>query len=303
MVQIDRTVERIAPTDLSVLITGESGVGKEIIARRIHALSPRSGQVFQKINSAALPTSLLEAELFGHRKGAFTGAHADRKGRVEAAHQGTLFFDEIAELEPESQVKLLQIIHEREFASLGSHVPVKVDVRILAATNRNLWDEVERGSFREDLYYRLNVAQIHVPALRDCKEDIPRLFDYFWDRYTAEFDRAREMRIRDRDYALLREYDWPGNVRELENFVKKVVLVEDGNSEFQLLRQRIRQQKLHVGSQPSLLEAARSVGEEVERKIISRVLGRNGWNRKKTAQMLRISYRSLLNKIKKLEIE
>jgi len=302
MARINSVVKRVAPTDLGVLITGESGVGKEVIARRIYSESLRCDQPFVKINSAALPDSLIESELFGHHQGAFTGANATRKGLVQTAHQGTLFFDEIAELNPASQSKVLHIIHDKEFTPLGSNKSVNVDVRIVAATNRNLLDEVENSRFQKELYYRLNVVNIQVPPLRKCKEDIPGFIDYFLNKHVHEFKKPVPV-IEGRHYKLMSTYDWPGNVRELENFVKNLILVEDSRSAFAGLRSKIRGGTVSPSAQPSLLEAARMVEQEVERKVIGRVLKRNGWNRKKTAQMLRISYRSLLSKIKKLEIE
>jgi len=303
MEKISGVVMRVAPTDLGVLITGESGVGKEVIARRIYSESCRCEQPFVKINSAAIPDTLIESELFGHHQGAFTGADTTRKGLVQMAHQGTLFFDEIAELSPESQSKVLHIIHDKEFTPLGSNRSVGVDVRILAATNRNLSDEVGNGRFQKELYYRLNVVQIQVPPLRECKEDIPGLVEYFLDKYVNEFKKPKLSEIKADHSKLMSLYDWPGNIRELENFVKSLILVEDHRSAFQGLRSRIRESKVKPSLQPSLLETARMVEAEVERKVIGRVLKRNGWNRKKTAEMLRISYRSLLSKIKKLEIE
>jgi len=303
MAQINSVVKRVAPTDLGVLITGESGVGKEVIARRVYSESLRCDQPFVKINSAAIPDSLIEGELFGHHQGAFTGANATRKGLVQTAHKGTLFFDEIAELNPESQSKVLHIIHDKEFTPLGSNKSVNVDVRILAATNRNLLEEVENGRFQKELYYRLNVVHIQIPPLRKCKEDIPGFVDYFLGKFVHEFKKDDVPVIEGRHYELMSTYDWPGNVRELENFLKKLILIEDRRSAFADLRNKIRGSTVSTTAQPSLLEASRRVEAEVERKVIGMVLKRNGWNRKKTAQMLHISYRSLLSKIKKLEIE
>lgn len=303
MAKIDKVVTRVAPTDVGVLITGESGVGKEIIARRIHSESLRCKQPLVKINSAAIPDSLIESELFGYRQGAFTGANAAREGLVQVAHQGSLFFDEIAELNPVSQGKVLHIIHDKEFTPLGSHRSVNVDVRILAATNRNLLDEVEAGRFQKELYYRLNVVQIQVPPLRLRKEDIPGLVEFFLNKYMNEFKKPNMPVISPSHSKLMANYDWPGNIREIENFVKNLVLVEDSRSSFEGLRSKIKNGTAEPNLQPSLLEVARRVGEEVERKVIARVLKRNGWNRKKTAKTLQVSYRSLLSKIKKLEIE
>ncbi len=303
MTNIDRMVQRVAPTDVGVLITGETGVGKEIIAKRIHSESLRCEQPLIKINSAAIPDGLIESELFGYRQGAFTGANAARRGLAQVAHQGSLFFDEIAELNPVSQGKVLHIIQEKEFTPLSSHRPVSVDVRILAATNRNLLDEVEEGRFQKELYYRLNVVQIEVPPLRQRPEDIPRLVEFFLKKYVSEFKKAKIPVIRESHSKLMALYDWPGNVRELENFVKNLILVGDSRSSFEGLRSKIRNGTAKPDLKPSLLEVARMVAEEVERKVIARVLKRNGWNRKKTAETLQVSYRSLLSKIKKLEIE
>jgi two-component system response regulator AtoC len=302
MAKIDSVVKQVAPTDVGVLITGESGVGKEVIARKIHSESLRCEQPLVKINSAAIPDSLIESELFGYHQGAFTGANAAREGLVQVAHQGSLFFDEIAELNPVSQSKVLHIIHDKEFTPLGSHRPVNVDVRILAASNRNLLHEVEEGRFQKELYYRLNVVQIQVPPLRQCKEDIPGLVEFFLNKYVSEFKKPIPV-IRENHSKLMAHYDWPGNIRELENFVKNLILVSDSRSSFEGLRSKIRQGTAKPELKPSLLEVARMVGEEVERKVIARVLKRNGWNRKKTAKTLQVSYRSLLSKIKKLEIE
>ena len=301
MEKIHRMVQRVAPTDLSVLIGGESGVGKEIVAQQIYSHSLRRDQPLVKINSAAIPETLFESELFGHRKGAFTGANQSRGGHVQEAHKGTLFFDEIAELNPDSQGKLLHIIHDREYTPLGTNHPVSVDLRILAATNKNLWSEVEQGNFREDLYYRLNVVQLDVPPLREHKEDIPNLAEYFITKYRDEFKKPHPPTLGKNQYEEMGRYDWPGNVRELENFVKRLVLLGDTHSAFEGLKKK-RGNGQEPNGKPSLLEATRMVEEEVERKIIGQVLQRNGWNRKRTAETLRISYRSLLSKIKKLEI-
>lgn len=203
MQKIHAIVERVAPTDLSVLITGESGVGKEVIAESLYKKSLRRSQPFVKINSAAIPDNLIESELYGYSRGAFTGASSDRLGRVQGANKGTLFFDEIGELNNESQSKLLHMLQDGEFIPLGSNRPVSVDVRILAASNRDLSGEVEAGRFRQDLFYRLNVVHISVPPLRQRKEDLPALIEHFLEKYSKEFGKSRYPEIKEPHYELL----------------------------------------------------------------------------------------------------
>ncbi|MFQ5740212.1 MAG: sigma 54-interacting transcriptional regulator, partial [Acidobacteriota bacterium] len=225
MQRLNKVVERVAPTDLTVLITGESGVGKEIIARRIFELSRRHGQPFVKINSAAIPDTLVESEMFGYDKGAFTGAVMRKAGRVAMANEGTIFFDEIAEMNTDSQSKLLQIIQDSEFTPLGTNQTVKIDVRIIAATNKDLQSAVDSGTFREDLFYRLNVVHIQVPPLRERRLDVPLLVEYFVSKYSRQFQRPKLISFQRREMDAMCTYDWPGNIRELENFVKNLVLL------------------------------------------------------------------------------
>jgi Nif-specific regulatory protein len=215
---------QVAPTDATVLITGESGTGKELVAAELHRLSRRANAVLVKINCAALPESIIESELFGHERGAFTGAHAQRKGRFELAHGGTIFLDEIGELSPQVQVKLLRVLQERELERVGGTATIKVDVRLIAATNRNLEEEVKAGRFREDLYYRLNVFPLHIPPLRERKSDIVLLADHFAEKY-AERNGKLIKRISTPAIDLLTSYSWPGNVRELENCVERAVIL------------------------------------------------------------------------------
>lgn len=300
MQRINEVIERVAPTDLSVLITGESGVGKEVVARQIYQKSLRREQPFVKVNSAAIPSNLLESELFGYQKGAFTGADTPRKGRVEEAHRGTLFFDEIAELASDSQVKLLQMIQDKEFTPLGTNVSSKVDVRILVATNRQLEMEVEAGRFRGDLFYRLNVVRLEIPPLRERKDDLELLVHHFLEKYCQEYKKRDLLQLDGNHLESIRQYGWPGNVRELQNFVKQMVLLGNLQSTFAGLADKIRCEGGNSEGKPSLSEAVRHAEEQVERKVIGKVLERNGWNRKRTAEMLQISYRSLLGKIKKL---
>ena len=303
MQRLGAIVARIAATDLSVLISGETGVGKELLAREIHARSLRQAEPLVKINSAALPDNLIESELFGYQVGAFTGADRDRPGRVQGAHKGTLFFDEIGELTIEAQAKLLHMLQDGEFHSLGSNETTRVDVRILAATNRDLYEEMQKGEFREDLFYRLNVVHIEVPPLRERIQDIRKLTDHFLTLYTVQFGRPNPPILKSEHYETLEAYRWPGNVRELENFVKSLILFNDPRSSFAQLRARAREFGEKDNTQLSLVQMARLAGQEAERRVIEYTLRSNGWNRKRTAKILRISYRSLLSKIKKMEID
>jgi len=303
MQRLSAIVARIAATDLSVLISGETGVGKEVLAREIHARSLRRSEPLVKINSAALPDNLIESELFGYQVGAFTGADRDRPGRIQGAHKGTLFFDEIGELTIDAQAKLLHMLQDGEFHSLGSNEITRVDVRILAATNRDLYEEMQKGEFREDLFYRLNVVHIEIPPLRERAQDIRRLTDHFMTLYAAQFGRAEPPVLKPEHYETLETYRWPGNVRELENFVKSLILFNDPRSSFSQLRARARESGEKDTSQLSLVQMSRLAGQEAERRVIEYTLRSNGWNRKRTAKILRISYRSLLSKIKKMEID
>jgi DNA-binding NtrC family response regulator len=228
MAEVFRTTHQVAPSRACVLIVGETGTGKELIARAIHDLSPRYSGPYIRVNCGALTESLLESELFGHVKGSFTGAVDNRTGRFEAAHTGSIFLDEINSTTPKLQVKLLRVLQEGEFERVGDIRTVKVDTRIVAATNRDLLDEIEAGRFREDLYYRLNVVPIYLPPLRERREDIPLLVDFFLKRY-AEQNRREVRRIHPEAMRLLRDHDWPGNVRELQNYVERAVILGDGS--------------------------------------------------------------------------
>ncbi|HEX8908167.1 MAG TPA: sigma-54 dependent transcriptional regulator, partial [Anaeromyxobacteraceae bacterium] len=218
--------QRVADTDVPVLLVGESGVGKDVVARRIHALSHRADKPFVKINCAALPGELLESELFGHEKGAFTGAHAEKPGKFELANRGTIFLDEIGEMDPRLQAKLLQVLQDEEFYRVGGKRSLRVDARVLVATNRDLESEIEAGTFREDLYYRLNVVTIRVPPLRERKEDIEPLVRHFGDKYRRRYKGGLD-RVPDEVMQRFHTYDWPGNVRELENLVRRLVVLKD----------------------------------------------------------------------------
>ncbi|SFM65987.1 sigma-54-dependent transcriptional regulator [Thermodesulforhabdus norvegica] len=222
------TIEKIAPSKATVLITGESGTGKELIARAIHYHSPRRDKPFVSVNCGALPETLLESELFGHEKGAFTGAVQRRKGRFELAHEGTLFLDEISEMSPHLQVKLLRVLQEMEFERVGGMETIRVDVRVIAASNRDLKAEMEEGRFRQDLFYRLNVVHIHVPPLRERKEDIPLLIQHFLTKYAGELGKRSPVRVHPEAMRCLMDYHWPGNVRELENVIERALILATG---------------------------------------------------------------------------
>src|SRR5215470_8601059 len=225
MENVFRLVERVAPARSTVLITGESGTGKELVAKAIHEASPRADQQFVIVNCSNIPSELLESELFGHTKGAFTGAIAAKKGLFEVADNGSIFLDEIGDLRPETQVRLLRVIQEREFTPLGDTSPVKVDVRIIAATNVDLKEAVKNGTFREDLYYRLSVVPIELPPLRNRREDILPLAQHFIAKYAAENGREISENVSPDVLALLESYSWPGNVRELENAIERAVVI------------------------------------------------------------------------------
>ncbi|HVS54279.1 MAG TPA: sigma 54-interacting transcriptional regulator, partial [Opitutaceae bacterium] len=224
MREVRSLIERVADTDVTVLVRGESGTGKELVARAIHEASPRHDRTFVKVNCAALPAELLESELFGFERGAFTGAIQHKPGKFEFAHHGTMFLDEISEMGAALQSKLLQVLQDGEFARLGGRQDVRVDVRVVAATNRDLETAVDEGQFREDLFFRLNVVCITMPPLRQRREEIPLLTDYFLHRYASHYNRP-PLALATDTLRLFDEYDWPGNVRELENLVKRMVIL------------------------------------------------------------------------------
>ncbi|HQK80267.1 MAG TPA: sigma-54 dependent transcriptional regulator, partial [Syntrophales bacterium] len=229
MQEIFETIKRVAPTTTTILISGETGTGKELIANAIHINSPRKGNPLIKINCAAIAENLMESELFGYEKGAFTGAVVTKPGRFELAHKGTLFLDEVGELPKEMQVKLLRVIQEQTFERVGGLKTIKVDVRLITATNRNLFQDVKEGRFREDLFYRLNVLPIHLPALRERRDDIPTLIAYFVDRFRKKLGRDIQG-LEDDVLDLFINYDWPGNIREMENLLERLVLMARGQT-------------------------------------------------------------------------
>ncbi len=315
MVRMLDLVTQVAPSRSTVLITGETGTGKELIAKAIHAHSPRADSMFVAVNSGSLPPELLESTLFGHVKGSFTGAIATRKGYFEIADHGTIFFDEVGTIGAETQAKLLRVIQEKEFMPLGSAETVKVDVRILAATNADLKKLVEEGRFREDLYYRLNVINISLPPLRERKEDIPPLVDYFFTKYCRENEKFLSagnesiLRFEAEAMQLLIDHNWPGNVRELENVVERAVVLASGPvvamdllPDYLLQAGGLRIRRDESGRLPadaSLFE----IVNDYERRIIMERLEAAGWSQTEAAEDLRVPLSTLNQKIKRLNIE
>jgi two-component system response regulator AtoC len=307
MLELFRTVRKIAEFKTTVLVGGESGTGKELIARAIHRLSPRSSNPFIAVNCGAIPDNLLESELFGHRRGAFTDANRDRKGLFEEASGGTLFLDEIGELPIGLQVKLLRVLQEGEIRRLGDSQDVKVDVRVVAATARDLSVEVGRGAFREDLFYRLNVFTLHLPALRERREDIPLLVEHFLARMNSRMGLS-VMGVTPEAMRLLAAYDWPGNVRELENSIERaIVLCEGSQIEVEALPERLRLAVSAAAVAPpcgpdddnlSIKRASRRSEESLIRRALQKTRG----NRTRAAELLEISHRALLYKIKEYGI-
>ncbi len=307
MQKVMDVITQVAASRATVLILGESGTGKELVAKTIHASSPRADRPFVPVNTGSMPVDLLESTLFGHVKGAFTSAIATKRGLFEVADQGTIFFDEIGTIGVETQAKLLRVIQEREFMRLGGTDTIKVDVRILAATNSDLRRLVQENKFREDLYYRLNVISIALPPLRERKEDIPLLLDHFLRKYTQE-NRREELHFAPGALKLLMNYDWPGNVRELENAVERAVVLASGPT---LGRDLLPDQISNNGSRvpllvtPELLEGRSlfEITEAYERRVILDMLARSNWSQTEAAERFRIPLSTLNQKIKRLQIE
>jgi len=352
MRQVALIIEQVSDSDVTVLIRGESGVGKELVARAIHQRSTRRNKAFVKVNCAALPAELLESELFGHEKGAFTGAATTRIGKFEQAHGGTIFLDEIGEMKPALQAKLLHVLQDAEFTKLGSNKKINVDVRVVTATNRDLEQMMVRGDFREDLYYRLKVIEAYVPPLRERRDEIAKLTDFFLAKYSQRYNRpVRSLSDELRQRFL--SYEWPGNVRELENMIKRFVILQDESLVTrELNRPRLVANPLPmepgapafhapppqavatpppqavaapppaaVPAEPEAVEeaddvpppsandgrrlsdVAREAALSAERTVIADTLRQVHWNRRKAAQLLGVSYKTLLNKIKETGIE
>ncbi|MHC4711929.1 MAG: sigma-54-dependent transcriptional regulator [Planctomycetota bacterium] len=300
LAQVSALIERVAASDVSVLITGESGTGKEVVARRIHGLSSRAEKAFICVNCAALNAGLLESELFGHEKGAFTGAERMRRGRFELAEGGSILLDEVSEIDPHLQAKLLRVLQEKEYERVGSSATRETDVRIIATTNRNLAKEVEEGRFREDLYYRLNVFPIEVPALRERPGDIPGLARYFLRSFAEQSGRGT-MKVSDDAMDVLSRYRWPGNVRELMNVMERAFVMGLGEA--------IEGASIEpwLGCQPKRrgvagLEAGMTL-KEAEEALIKATLERYGGHRQKTADALGISVRTLINRLQQWKAE
>jgi DNA-binding NtrC family response regulator len=307
MTHLFQLLETVAATNSTLLIAGETGSGKEVVARAIHHNSPRRMHRFVALNCSAIPETLLEAELFGHVRGAFTGAIANRQGRLEQAHKGTLFLDEVGTMSPGLQMKLLRVLQEREFERVGDSHTTKVDVRVIAATNNDLGRMVADGQFREDLFYRLNVIPVQLPSLRERKEDIPLLVQHFLERFAAEAGPARPtLTVSQEAMRRLMAYTWPGNVRQLENAVERAFALSAGRTQIELgdLPPEVQQaQELRLSSAITLpaegLDFERFVGS-IERELIQRSLERTGGNKGQAAKLLNLKRTTLVEKLKRI---
>jgi two-component system response regulator AtoC len=314
MKEIRDIIEQVADTDITVLVRGDSGTGKELVARTLFQLSGRRELPFVKVNCAALPSELLESELFGFEKGAFTGAQKRKLGKFEYADRGTIFLDEISEMHPGLQAKLLQVLQDGEFSRLGSESDVRVDTRIIAATNRNLEEAVKDGSFREDLYYRLNVVTVQLPPLRDRLDAVPLLVDHFLRKNNEQYHKNLQQ-LSPETMRLFMQYHWPGNVRELENMVRRMVVLGNEQAVIEEIADARSAAELPEESNESLdLDAlgadfsnadgidlkriSRRAAQLAEKRVIERVLQQTRWNRKEAAERLQISYKALLYKMK-----
>jgi two-component system, NtrC family, response regulator AtoC len=306
-------VAKVAVTNTTVLLRGESGVGKEVVARALHMGSPRASKQFLKVNCAALPGELLESELFGHEKGSFTGAYRQKPGKFEAADGGTLLLDEIGEMPLRLQAKLLHVLQDGEFSRVGGEKIIDTDVRLIAATNRDLESALRAHQFREDLYYRLNVIEIRIPPLRERREEIPVMVDYFLRKFNLQF--ARTVEVPQETVRVFMEYHWPGNLRELENNIKRIVVLGSARTVQQEMLANLSHghgngngngngnghaavaASVSSDGPVSLKDIARQAARDAERVAIKEVLDRVHWNRAKAARLLQISYKALLYKI------
>jgi len=307
MKEVQKTALRVAKINVPILITGETGVGKDVVARFIHQESDLRGNPFVKVNCAAMPTELVESELFGYRKGAFTGAFIDRPGKFEFANNGTIFLDEIAEFTPSVQAKLLQVLQDGFFSRLGSNDEVVINVRVVAATNKALEIAIKEGSFREDLFYRLNVIRINISPLRHRKEEIPIFCEYFMEKFALQYD-SKLTEIPPSLMEVMMAYNWPGNVRELENLIKRLVVLQDSETiEAELTQKMAAAQSEELDEMADsyfngeedldLKEISRRAVSQVERNVILKCLKKNKWNKSKAARDLKVTYKTLLTKI------
>lgn len=298
-------LERVSRTTIPVLLQGESGTGKEIIAKLLHARSDRSESPFVKLNCAAIPPTLIESELFGYERGGFTGANATKRGRVEMAHRGTLFLDEVSSVDLAAQAKLLQLLHDGTFSRIGGANSRNVDARLICAANEDLRTQIDEGRFRADLYFRINAVTIILPPLRQRVADLPALADYFLHLYATAYGK-RPGRLSREVLRLMEAYHWPGNIRQLENLIRSYVLIEDEKSlavELAPASLSAELAEIDLARPVSLKKITRAATQEIERRVILRVLEANGWSRRKTARWLGMSYRSLLYKLQELKVK
>jgi DNA-binding NtrC family response regulator len=303
MERVKKMILKVAGSSSTVMIRGDSGVGKERVARAIHKASPRAGEVFQAVNCAAINENLIESELFGHEKGSFTGAHAQKKGQFETADQGTLFLDEIGDLNISMQAKLLRALQEREIMRVGGTRPIKVDVRVIAATNRDLEAMVKEGRFREDLYYRLNIIPIVIPPLRNRRDDIPPLVDFFVAKHSGTSHR-KITGLTPGARNLIMSYSWPGNVRQLESAIERAILLCEGSEiEVEDLPVEIRQEGTSAAAFNFKLPPEGISFDEVERSLITQAMEQTNWNITRAAKLLGLSFRTLQYRLEKFGIK
>ncbi|MFH1154657.1 MAG: sigma-54 dependent transcriptional regulator [Pseudomonadota bacterium] len=338
ILKIKELIKHVADTCLNIVITGETGVGKEVVAHALYRASSRSNKPFVKVNCAALPETLLESELYGYERGAFTGAQKKRRGKFEMAHEGVLFLDEIGDMPLSLQSKILHVLQSGEFSPLGSEHEIRTDAWVIAATNQQLEEKIKNKEFREDLFYRLNIIKIEIPPLRDRPEDIPPLVDYYSKQYSAQFpDKEIEKPDKETMEKLCR-FPWPGNIRQLQNSIKKQVVLNDWAQVLEELSQTLIDPGRDVAPEPaqpekprrpmptcspsfmteffdvsksadllfediSLKKIKKKAMDKVEKEVIRYVLDQTGWNRSKASRILKISYKTLLGKISELEIQ
>jgi len=303
MERVKKMILKVAASSSTVLIRGESGAGKERVARAIHKASPRAGEIFQAVNCAAINENLLESELFGHEKGSFTGAHTQKKGQFEVADKGTLFLDEIGDLNISMQAKLLRALQEKEVMRVGGTKPVRVDVRVIAATNRDLEAMVKEGTFREDLYYRLNIIPINIPPLRNRRTDLPPLIDYFIAKHSAAEHRViRGLTPAARN--LMMNYAWPGNVRQVESAIERAILLCEGDTiDVEDMPVEIRQEASGAGAFTFKLPPEGISFDEVEKSLITQAMEQTNWNITRAAKLLGLSFRTLQYRLEKFGLK